>query len=402
MAGQLFGDSFCSNCPVPDYFKRLDLAENATDKTIKKQCRNFKKKLHPDKNNTEAAKEQWGLVDEACRILNRRNTNSTLDEESMSYGTTEDTYEAYVAKRNLCKTCTRDSASWYWSSNRFAEEMEPSMREESSSLKTEEYVKDGRKYKRDVTCKTHSADSEEWRECFVQNYMELNTGEWILTSTAYEYPDDGNTPQHDSFLHAGEFLKNGAWITSEDGTHFAIMLADGNLAIYEGTNPERVRKEQAIWETSTHTFSSSYCRIEIDGNLAIYTGESPASMESVLWHTNRRGVIHAGARFYGKLENDGNLVVWGEVDGRYERQKECLWASIGCPDSRLFESPVSAILLMRNQWRLKSHRRAFEQRSWRWQGSSSSVGIPQWIKEGFHSIWEWVAGGRNSKPGSVG
>ena len=33
-------------------------------------------------------------------------------------------------------------------------------------------------------------------------------------------------------MHQNEFLRLGSYITAADGSHFAIMLADGNFAIF--------------------------------------------------------------------------------------------------------------------------------------------------------------------------
>ena len=43
---------------------------------------------------------------------------------------------------------------------------------------------------------------------------------------------------YDPFLGGGDFMPNGGTVTSFDGSHFMIMLWDGNLAIYEGDSPK--------------------------------------------------------------------------------------------------------------------------------------------------------------------
>lgn len=43
---------------------------------------------------------------------------------------------------------------------------------------------------------------------------------------------------YDPFVGGGDFMPNGGTVTSFDGSHFMIMLWDGNLAIYEGASPK--------------------------------------------------------------------------------------------------------------------------------------------------------------------
>ena len=72
-------------------------------------------------------------------------------------------------------------------------------------------------------------------------------------------------PQYDPYMHQGEYLRVGSFITAEDGSHFAIMLADGNFAIFTGAGPHEITGNPApIWETRTHTMASaSYCLLQV-------------------------------------------------------------------------------------------------------------------------------------------
>lgn len=52
-----------------------------------------------------------------------------------------------------------------------------------------------------------------------------------------DYHGDG-TSAYDPFVGGGDFMPNGGTVTSFDGSHFMVMLWDGNLAVYEGASPK--------------------------------------------------------------------------------------------------------------------------------------------------------------------
>ena len=50
------------------------------------------------------------------------------------------------------------------------------------------------------------------------------------------------------YIGGGEWLRQGATVTSRDGSHFLIMLWDGNLAVFEGSGPQNAGPKP-IWQS---------------------------------------------------------------------------------------------------------------------------------------------------------
>ena len=393
----------CELCrELPDYWEVLKLNETSDHSTIRKTCRTLRAKWHPDKNtaNPAAAKEQWEPIDAACKVLSKK--RSDLGADVHSAADMEDSYEDYISKWNLCKDCAvyeKQQRSSFDPFDMFARAKRAAWEDSGSDEAgsgfprhwTEEpYVENGRRWMREIYC-------EREYSCHARDLFEIvdNRGyrSWLENGGWYAWRETsgGADQKFDPILRQSEFLKNGAYLTSADGSHFAIMLPDGNFAIYEGSGP-RDAGERPIWQTSTHTSSSSsFCQLGTDGNLGVFVGTDPMAMESVLWHSNRRADMGMWSRVYGKLENDGNLVIWSDSG---VGDTECVWASVACPGRGLMDNPASAIRRLRNTIRLSS-KKAFGERQAPARRSDTPVA---WLRQGFKSIWAWLTGALRDGP----
>lgn len=412
----------CSLCPIPDYFSAIDLTVEADFDTIKKQCRQLRFKWHPDKNqgNEEEAKKSYERVDEACKVLTKKprahvGVDASYDDRLVD--APEDDYNEYLAKFKICQQCaeleSQGSGFGFWPFDAYTNAAEEARQSSSGGFarggdgedlhRYEDFEENGRKFRREIRCDSpESYYGTGLQQCVARDYMQVpdmyGRPAWYpVDSHWYTYDPERQAPQYDPYMHQGEFLRVGAYITAEDGSHFAIMLADGNFAIFAGAGPHDITDNPSpIWETRTHTMAhASYCLLQDDGNLGVFAGPEPALMSSVLWHSNKRGEPMVGDRFYGKLENDGNFVVYSE---RYN-EIECLWASIGCPDS---SDVGSSFRRLRNNFRL-SAKRAFG------GGTNSAArhrqrtgGIGNWLKAGVKSIWEFLTQSSERKHGDGG
>jgi molecular chaperone DnaJ len=67
------------NSPLPDYYKILEIPQNATHEEIKKQYRRLAKKIHPDKNKEEKSEETMVLINKAYEILSNEELRKKYD-----------------------------------------------------------------------------------------------------------------------------------------------------------------------------------------------------------------------------------------------------------------------------------------------------------------------------------
>jgi pathogenesis-related protein 1 len=95
---------------------------------------------------------------------------------------------------------------------------------------------------------------------------------------AYAYKHKG------SFLKTGEFLGIGDYLVSDNKSYFAIMQADGNLAVYKGTDPDHPDRNAPnngfVWgsvQAGQYPASQGqyFAIMQADGNLAVYKGTDP-------------------------------------------------------------------------------------------------------------------------------
>jgi len=403
-AGQGFYDPFCDTCAeLPDHLGTLGLQRPVNRTAVKKACRELKVKYHPDKN-LGRAKEVAGrfeAVSDACEELGEKN---------------QQLFTEYIRMLDLCDQCAEsfrgpgaDSSStmggdFMSESTRMAYEMAfgPGVTQEEQY-----FTRGGVNMKREIVCHANAYE----RACHAVEYEQIGS-EWVVNPMGwYEWtPEDqhgasrgeGTSEEarlYDPVLMQGEFLRNGGTVTSSDGSHFAIMMLDGNFAIFEGSGPRSPGRK--IWETESYTtHPESFVVLQNDGNLVVRTVPSGwdlydvSSLGDVLWSSNRRieALPGSGAVVVAVLQNDGNLVVSAQSpDG----SSDCVWASIACPEEDFLEDPVGSVRLLRNQLRL-SVRRAFP---WFTEAPgearrSGSRGI-QWLLSLTQSLWRSIRRGRH-------
>jgi surface antigen len=122
-------------------------------------------------------------------------------------------------------------------------------------------------------------------------------------------------------LRAGESLGTNQYLRSSNGSHTAVMQADGNFVLYS---------PGAKWSTRTAGKNGSSITMQGDGNLVV------SKSGVVHWHTGTAG--YTGASLV--LQDDGNLVmyrgaaiwatswhwVWGNTQARNPNaQQDCSW-----------------------------------------------------------------------------
>mgnify|MGYP001568136461 FL=1 len=67
------------NSSLPDYYKILEIPQNATHEEIKKQYRELAKKIHPDKNKGEKSEEIMVQINKAYEILSNKELRKKYD-----------------------------------------------------------------------------------------------------------------------------------------------------------------------------------------------------------------------------------------------------------------------------------------------------------------------------------
>jgi molecular chaperone DnaJ len=77
---------------VKDYYKILEVSENADAEVIKKSYRSLALKYHPDKNKSPEAEEKFKLISEAYGILGDATKKSKYDSDRMAKGRFDDLF----------------------------------------------------------------------------------------------------------------------------------------------------------------------------------------------------------------------------------------------------------------------------------------------------------------------
>ena len=67
------------NSSLPNYYKILEIPQNATHDEIKKQYRQLAKKIHPDKNKGEKSEEIMVQINKAYEILSNEELRKKYD-----------------------------------------------------------------------------------------------------------------------------------------------------------------------------------------------------------------------------------------------------------------------------------------------------------------------------------
>jgi hypothetical protein len=94
-------------------------------------------------------------------------------------------------------------------------------------------------------------------------------------------------------LHAGESLRRGQQVSSNNRQYTLVFQTDGNVVIYAGN---AVR-----WATNTAGSAAQTLIMQTDGNLVLYDASNRA-----IWASNTAG--NQGA--FAVLQDDGNFVVY--------------------------------------------------------------------------------------------
>lgn len=100
-----------------------------------------------------------------------------------------------------------------------------------------------------------------------------------------------NTSIYIDHMNAGDMLKPGERLQSNNGLYYLSYQTDGNLALYTAEG-------RFLWNTGT-SGPAGYAIMQTDGNFAIYGPDG-----SFKWNT---GTTVAGSRLV--LQDDGNLVI---------------------------------------------------------------------------------------------
>ena len=88
---------------LPDYFKILEIPQDASETEIKRAYRKKSREFHPSENKTSSALDQFILVNEAYEILIHKNTHEIYLED---FNTSHDPlkYEVYYHWINNART----------------------------------------------------------------------------------------------------------------------------------------------------------------------------------------------------------------------------------------------------------------------------------------------------------
>ena len=407
-------DPFCDNqCPdLKDYFQVLGVDEqNATRSSLKRACRSLLAAHHPDKQRTAAKKEEnlatYHGVQEACEQLGVHKTG----EDDPAGGSAAEKFSDYVNKLKLCRECDRAEQSGAYGGGGGRGTGLGGMGQAAWEMafgpgavgREESFERGTRKFRREVVCKSNARETV----CQDLEYELVGGSEWLEDPQGWSdpyVPEEGSEDDlngaaaraeaagrlYDPYVPAGEYLMAGAFVTSRDGSHFAMTTSDGNFAVFEGSGPygstpvppelagsgrgdggRTMANLRPIWETKTYSAFGAFAVLQTDGNLVVREGNAPGVGETgnILWSSNKRvteraaalynhhrrggggGVGMEGRSVYAVLEDDGNLAVMAaeELAG----EEECLWASVRCAgDANL----VSGVRAVRNAMRLSVRR----------------------------------------------
>ncbi len=85
---------------MKDYYKILEVSENADAETIKKSYRSLALKYHPDKNNSTEAEEKFKMISEAYGVLGDTTKKNKYDSERMGRSNFEDLFNQFNGRFN--------------------------------------------------------------------------------------------------------------------------------------------------------------------------------------------------------------------------------------------------------------------------------------------------------------
>src|SRR5262249_50424351 len=128
-----------------------------------------------------------------------------------------------------------------------------------------------------------------------------HTGIFFPVSATITVSTTNAVPDH---MAPGEFLLPGQFRQSADGRFVLVYQGDGNLVLYQGSNP--------LWWTSTNSPNPGFAVMQGDGNFVVYDSTGP-----VWWS----GTGTPGA--FLVVQDDGNTVI-------YSPGSSPLWATNTC------------------------------------------------------------------------
>jgi hypothetical protein len=124
-----------------------------------------------------------------------------------------------------------------------------------------------------------------------------------------------------AWLSTGQYLAVDDYLVAANGQHFAIMQADGNFVIYEGSDPSH--QGAFVWNSGTARGQGQcFAIMQADGNFVIYQGSDPSQQGAFVWNT---GIVPGQGQSYVILQDDGILVVYQGSDPSH--QEAFVWAS---------------------------------------------------------------------------
>jgi hypothetical protein len=101
------------NPMLPDYYKVLDVGNDASDMDIKKSYRQKARETHPMVSSSPDAMEKFVLVNEAYEILIHHNTRELYEEDFQSWHNPEE-YPIYKYWIDAARSRAREHAKLSW------------------------------------------------------------------------------------------------------------------------------------------------------------------------------------------------------------------------------------------------------------------------------------------------
>ncbi len=104
----------------------------------------------------------------------------------------------------------------------------------------------------------------------------------VSALAAIACPSAAWSQTHGDELKAGQYLKTNEWLQAKDGKSFAIIQRDGNLCVYNGSNPGNKKGE--IWCSGKAPGAGDYFLVmQGDANLCVYRGTGPDDNKGYVW-----------------------------------------------------------------------------------------------------------------------
>src|SRR5262249_28728428 len=128
----------------------------------------------------------------------------------------------------------------------------------------------------------------------------------VSAGIAVSKPSDTTTNAIPDHMAPGDFLLPGQFRQSVDGRFWLVYQGDGNLVLYQGSNP--------LWATATYGTTPGFAAMQTDGNFVVYDSTGAAVWASGTWGHPRAFLV---------VQGDGNTVI-------YSTDSSPLWATNTC------------------------------------------------------------------------